>query len=31
MNPKFHLVIEEPIVVTQGKVGDDAWGTFNFP
>ena len=29
--PKFHLEIGEPIVVTQGAVGDNAWGHYQFP
>ncbi len=31
MNKKFHLVIDEPIVVAQGEVGDNAWGHVQFP
>ncbi len=27
----FHLEIGEPIVVTQGAVGDNAWGHYQFP
>ena len=27
----FHLEIGEPIVVTQGEVGDNAWGHYQFP
>ena len=28
---KFHLELGEPVVVTQGEVGDQAWGHYNFP
>ena len=31
MNKKFHLVIDEPITVAYGKVGDNAWGHVQFP
>ena len=27
----FHLEFGEPVVVTQGKVGDNAWGHYQFP
>ena len=29
--PKFHLEIGEPVVVTQGAIGDNAWGHYQFP
>lgn len=28
---KFHLEIGDPVLVTQGAVGDQAWGHYNFP
>ena len=28
---RFHLEIGEPVLVTQGAVGDRAWGHYNFP
>ena len=31
MNKKFHLIIDEPIIVAQGNVGDNAWGHVQFP
>ena len=31
MNRKFHLQIDDPVVVTQGRVGDSAWGHTQFP
>ena len=31
MNRKFHLEIGQPIPVTYGKVGDNAWGHVQFP
>ena len=27
----FHLEVGEPVVVTQGPVGDDKWGHYQFP
>ena len=27
----FHLEIGDPVVVTQGAVGDNAWGHYQFP
>ena len=31
MNRRFHLEIDQPIAVTYGKVGDNAWGHVQFP
>ncbi|MBQ8882360.1 MAG: exo-alpha-sialidase [Clostridia bacterium] len=31
MSKKFHLKIDEPIVVHYGEVGDNAWGHTQFP
>ena len=31
MNRKFHLEIGQPVAVTYGKPGDDAWGHVQFP
>ncbi|MBQ9729480.1 MAG: exo-alpha-sialidase [Clostridia bacterium] len=31
MSKKFHLRIEEPVVVAHGEVGDNAWGHTQFP
>lgn len=28
---KFHLVIDEPVAVSYGEVGDNAWGHVQFP
>ena len=31
MNRKFHLEIDDPVVVARGKPGDNAWGHTQFP
>lgn len=31
MKKNFNLVIDEPVAVTYGKVGDNAWGHVQFP
>ena len=28
---KFHLELSDPVIVTQGEVGDQAWGHYQFP